>query len=49
MILVTGATGFIGRSLTNRLELSGVAWRPFQGRVNSTVDLRAELDGIETI
>jgi uncharacterized protein YbjT (DUF2867 family) len=49
MILVTGATGFIGRSLTNRLTLSGYAWRAYEGRINSPTRLREQLEGVETI
>jgi NADH dehydrogenase len=49
MILVTGASGFIGRSLTNRLTLSGHEWRPYNGRINSPTSLRAQLEDIDTI
>ncbi len=49
MILVTGASGFIGRSLTNRLTLSDLAWRAFEGRINSPSDLREQLSGVETV
>jgi NADH dehydrogenase len=49
MILVTGATGFIGRSLTNNLTLEGRPWRAFQGKINDRYALREQLEGIETI
>ena len=49
MILVTGATGFIGRSLTNRLTLEGYEWRAYEGRINSPTSLREQLPGVETI
>lgn len=49
MILVTGDTGFIGRSLTNRLTLSGHEWRGYKGRLNSPTLLREQLEGIETV
>ncbi|MFL7839468.1 MAG: SDR family oxidoreductase [Candidatus Promineifilaceae bacterium] len=49
MILVTGARGFIGRSLTNRLTLSGHKWRAYEGRINSTASLRTQLEGVETV
>jgi NADH dehydrogenase len=49
MILVTGASGFVGRSLTNTLTLSGYQWKPYQGRINSPATLREQLAGIEVI
>ena len=49
MILVTGATGFIGRSLGRALDHAGFAWRPYGGRVNSPVSLRAELQDVATV
>lgn len=49
MILVTGATGFVGRSLTNLLTLSGYEWRAYRGRINSPDTLREQLPGITTI
>lgn len=49
MILVTGATGFIGRPLTRALGHSGYAWRPYGGRINSAAALRAELEGVDTV
>lgn len=49
MILVTGATGFIGRSLARSLDHAGRAWRPYTGRINAPLDLRAQLAGVETV
>lgn len=49
MILVTGATGFIGRSLMPRLEQEGFSARAYQGRMNDPIQLRTELDGITTV
>jgi len=49
MILVTGATGFIGRSLTNALTLGGHSWQAYTGSINNSVSLRDQLAGIETI
>jgi NADH dehydrogenase len=49
MILVTGATGFIGRSLTNALTLSGHEWRPYEGRINAPTSLREQLIGIDIV
>ena len=49
MILVTGATGFIGRSLTNALTLSGHEWRPYEGRINVPTSLREQLSGIDIV
>ena len=49
MILVTGASGFIGRSLTNRLTLEGRPWKAYKGHINDPIGLREQLDGVETI
>ncbi len=49
MILVTGATGFIGRPLGRALDHAGIAWRPYTGRINSPTSLRAELAGADTV
>lgn len=49
MILVTGSTGFIGRSLTNALTLAGHEWRGYEGRINSPATLREQLQGITTV
>lgn len=49
MILVTGATGFVGRSLIAYLEREGIAARAYQGRMNDPITLREELDGVTTV
>ncbi len=49
MILVTGATGFIGRSLTNTLTLNGYQWRAYDGRINAHASLREQLVGIDVV
>lgn len=49
MILVTGATGFIGRSLTNALTLGGYQWKLYEGRINSPTSLREQLAGVEKV
>ena len=49
MILVTGATGFVGRSVTNVLTLNGYEWRAFDGRINSPEALRRQLAGVRTV
>jgi NADH dehydrogenase len=49
MILVTGATGFIGRSLTNTLTLDGFDWKAYAGRINNPSALREQLTGVETV
>ncbi len=49
MILVTGATGFIGRSLITCLEREGIEARAYQGRMNDPIRLREELGGITTV
>ena len=49
MILVTGATGFIGRSLMNGLERQAIPARAYNGRMNDPITMREELKGITTI
>lgn len=49
MILVTGATGFIGRSLMARLEREGIEARPYHGRLISHLTLREHLEGVQTV
>jgi NADH dehydrogenase (ubiquinone) 1 alpha subcomplex subunit 9 len=49
MILITGATGFIGRSLTNTLTLAGAEWRAYNGRINNPLALRQQLSGVQTV
>jgi NADH dehydrogenase len=49
MILVTGATGFIGRSLGRALDRAGIPWRAYSGRMSAADTLRAELEGVATV
>ncbi len=49
MILVTGATGFIGRVLGRALDHAGYEWRPYSGRINDLPTLQAELEGVSTV
>ncbi len=49
MILVTGATGFIGRSLMAYMERESIEVRTYQGRMNDPITLREELEGITTV
>lgn len=49
MILVTGATGFIGRSLMACLEREGMAARPYNGRLITHLKLREQLEGVHTV
>ena len=45
MILVTGATGFIGQSLVNKLEQQTRPYHAYSQRINNPLALRAELAG----
>lgn len=49
MILVTGATGFIGRSLMQALRQQPRPVKAFAGRINDPLSLRAELLDVDTI
>ncbi|WP_420629537.1 SDR family oxidoreductase [Candidatus Leptofilum sp.] len=49
MILVTGASGFVGRSLMAWLEREGIAARGYEGRMNDPITLREELEGVATV
>lgn len=49
MILVTGATGFIGCSLMARLEQKDLTVKAYQGRINSPLTLREQLEGVDTV
>jgi NADH dehydrogenase len=44
-ILVTGATGFIGRSVMARLRREGIDAHPYHGRINNYLALREQLEG----
>ncbi len=48
-ILVTGATGFVGRSVMDWLKQSGYDARPYHGRITDALALRTELEGIDTV
>lgn len=49
MILVTGATGFIGRSLMAVLQEQERPVKAYTGRINDPLSLRAELLDVETV
>jgi len=49
MILVTGATGFVGRSVMGWLERCGYEARPYHGRITDSLALRTALEGIDTV
>ncbi len=49
MILVTGSTGFIGRSLMACLAREGIEARTYHGRMNDPITLREELTDIATV
>lgn len=49
MILVTGATGFIGRSVMLRLEQQGRPAKAFQGRINDPQSIGAELADVSAV
>lgn len=48
-ILITGATGFIGRSLTQALTQAGLEWHAYEGRINDPISLRRQLVGINIV
>ena len=49
MILVTGAEGFVGRSLMRVLAREEREAKPYGGRINDPLRLRAELEGVDSI
>lgn len=49
MILVTGASGFVGRSLMAALTQSDLPARAYSGRINDPLALRSELVDITTV
>ncbi len=49
MILVTGATGFIGHSVMVWLERAGKEAKAHHGRINNPLDLRQQLNGVDTV
>jgi uncharacterized protein YbjT (DUF2867 family) len=49
MIFVTGATGFIGRSLVLALEREGRPFKVYEGRINDPLAIRAALADVDTV
>ena len=49
MILVTGGTGFIGRSLTKAFSQEGREYKIFRARIEDSDALRDDLVGMETV
>ena len=49
MILVTGATGFVGRSLVQELVRQEKPVKSFEGRINDSFAVRADLMGVNTV
>ena len=49
MILVTGASGFIGRSLTRALEQQERPFWCYDGRINDPIRLRQSLAGVHVV
>lgn len=49
MILVTGATGFVGRSLMRHLAETGIEAKPLDGRIQNPFALREQLEGVHTV
>ena len=49
MILVTGATGFIGRSLMQELARQGKPAKGLGGRINDSFAVRADLADVDTV
>lgn len=49
MILITGASGFVGRALTRQLTQMQQEWLAYNGRLNDPHQLRQALKGIHTV
>ncbi len=49
MILVTGGTGFVGRSLTALLKQEDRDYKIFDGRIEESLALRANLINVDTV
>ena len=49
MVLITGSTGFVGRSLMHAMGQADRPVRVYSGRINDPRALREALDGVETV
>jgi len=49
MLLVTGSTGFVGRSLLRVLQQADRPVRAYEGRINDPTSLRRALEGIDCV
>jgi uncharacterized protein YbjT (DUF2867 family) len=49
MLLVTGSTGFVGRSLMHVLAMEDRPVRAYSGRINDPKSLRQALEGVECV
>ncbi len=49
MILVTGAGGFVGRSVTRHLTLAQQEWLAYNGRIQNPLPLRIALKEVHTV
>ena len=49
MILITGATGFAGRSLTAQFIEAGIEFKTYNGRINDPFKLREQLKDITVV
>lgn len=49
MILITGASGFVGRSLAQYLQAREIPFRVYNARLNDNLALREQLAGVRTL
>jgi NADH dehydrogenase len=49
VILVTGGSGFVGRSVAQRLQSEAIPFKLYRGRINDPLSIRAELLDVETV
>ncbi len=49
MILITGASGFVGRSVTRQLTQAQQEWLAYNGRIQNLHQLRQALKGVHTV